>query len=240
MSAHRADICIAAIADTFACDAEILASPMGFIPSLGAQLARRTQAPQLMMTDGVASLVNIEGVTEAHLPYHEVFHLLWSTKRHVMMGASQLDAYGNQNISCIGPYKEPKAMLIGCRGAPGNTLYHRTSYWLPKQSARILCEQVDVVCGVGNDRAAELPPRTRRYHDVHRVVSNLAVFGFNDQGRLTILSVHPGVEPTEVHAACSFELNTEPVPVTRQPSEDELRILAALDPEEKRYKEVPE
>ena len=60
-------------------------------------------APDLLMTDGVASLVDADGRVEAWMPYRSVFDTMWGGRRHVMMGASQLDRYGNQNISCIGP-----------------------------------------------------------------------------------------------------------------------------------------
>jgi acyl CoA:acetate/3-ketoacid CoA transferase beta subunit len=239
MSTRRADICVAAVSDAFETRAEILASPMGLIPSIGARLARRTHSPQLMLSDGVATLVTPDGVAEASLPYQEVFHLLWSSKRHVMMGATQLDAFGNQNISCIGPFEAPKAMLIGMRGAPGNTIYNRTSYWIPKQSARVLCPKVDFVCGIGNDRAAELEPRQKRYHDLHRVISDLAVFGFDDEGKLRVISVHPGVEATTVQEACGFELDVASAPITRLPSADEMSLIETLDPSGRRYREVP-
>jgi len=239
MTVHRADICVAAVADAFATEDEIVASPMGWIPSIGARLARRSTSPQLMLSDGVATLTTDEGFAEAHLPYREVFHLLYSTKRHVMMGASQIDAFGNQNISCIGPFEAPKAMLIGARGAPGNTLYHRTSYWVPKQSARIFCDAVDLVCGVGNDRAKALGSRLARHHDLHRVVTNLGVFGFGPDGKMIVLSLHPGVEAEELQTASSFRLEASNAPQTRLPTAQELKWIAELDPEEKRYIEVP-
>ena len=48
--------------------------------------------------------------------------------------------------------------LLGFRGAPGNTINHTTSYWVPNHTPKVFVEQVDVVCGVGYDRAAELGP----------------------------------------------------------------------------------
>ena len=239
MTPHRADFCVAAVADAFATEEEIVASPMGLIPSIGARLARQTTSPQLMLSDGVATLTTASGIAEAHLPYREVFHVLWSTKRHVMMGASQIDAYGNQNISCIGSFDKPKAMLIGARGAPGNTMYHRTSYWVPNQSARIFCDQVDFICGVGNDRAAELGSRTARYHQLHRVVTNLGVFGFGRDGRMVVLSLHPGVQDADIQAKSSFDLDCSNAAQTRTPSAEEMHLINRLDPEQKRYQEVP-
>ena len=107
-------------------------------------------------------------------PYREVFHTLWSTKRHVMMGASQLDAYGNQNISCIGSFEAPKAMLIGAALPVTRCIEPLTD---PCSVAEQLCEAVDFVCGVGLIVRAPSAHESR-YHDLHRVVTNLGVYGF--------------------------------------------------------------
>ena len=57
MTASRAAHCIVACAEVFRGDGEILASPIGTTPSIGARLARATFEPDLLMSDGVASLV---------------------------------------------------------------------------------------------------------------------------------------------------------------------------------------
>ncbi len=54
----RAEICISAVADVFAGDGEILASSFGTVPAIGMRLARLTSEPELMMTDGIASLIS--------------------------------------------------------------------------------------------------------------------------------------------------------------------------------------
>ncbi len=50
--ATRAEVCAAAIADAFADDGEIFASPMGLLPMLGVRLARLTSNPDLVISDG--------------------------------------------------------------------------------------------------------------------------------------------------------------------------------------------
>ena len=152
MTATRAEVCVAACAEARRGDGAILASPMGLIPSLAARLARLTFAPDLLLTDGEAYLVDAEGGIEGWLPYRQVFTMLAAGRRHVMMGAAQIDRYGNQNISAIGDWKRPKAQLLGVRGAPGNTVNHPVSYWIPRHSPRVFTEHVDMVCGVGYDR----------------------------------------------------------------------------------------
>ena len=93
-------------------------------------------------------------VIEGWLPYRSVFTMVASGRRHVMMGAAQIDRSGNQNISCIGDWALPKAQLLGVRGAPGNTINHPVSYWVPRHTRRVFVEAVDMVSGIGYDRAA--------------------------------------------------------------------------------------
>ncbi|HEV7791840.1 MAG TPA: CoA-transferase [Pseudonocardia sp.] len=234
----RAEVCVAACADLFADDGEVLASPMGLIPSLGARLARLTDAPDLLLSDGEATLLGPDGAPEGWLPFRQVFDVVASGRRHVVMGANQVDRYGNQNISCIGPHERPVRQLLGMRGAPGNTANHRTSYWVPRHSRRVLVEAVDVVSGVGHDRARAAGVR---FHDVYRVVTNLAVFDFGTpDGAIRLRSVHPGVDVEEVVAQTGFPVRTDGVPASRTPSPTELELLrTVLDPDGRREKEVP-
>ena len=247
----RAEICATAVADVFRGDGEVLASSFGTVPAIGARLAKLTFEPELMMTDGIASLLsdvqpvsgpsNGEPVVEGWLPFRRVFDLLWSGRRHVVMIASQIDRFGNHNFACIGDFQKPKSQLLGMRGAPGNTISHPTSYWVPRHSPRVFVEKVDVVSGVGYDRARKLGA-SARFHEIRRVVSNLGVFDFETADRcMRLRSVHPGVSVDEVVDNTAFELAiSKNVPETRAPSGDELRLIRdVLDPVGARDKEVP-
>ena len=224
-------------------DGEILASPIGLLPQIGAKLARATFEPDLLMTDGVAFLVSgAPGGVEGYMPYRTVFDTVWSGRRHVMMGASQIDRWGNQNFAFIGSRERPKAQLLGMRGAPGNTINDKTSYWIPSHSARVFVPAVDVVSGVGNDRARDLGPVAGRFHHLGRVVTDLCVCDFEtDDGRMRLRSVHPGVTVDDVVAATGFELAvTGDVPTSRLPTDEELRwIREVIDPAGAREAEVP-
>jgi acyl CoA:acetate/3-ketoacid CoA transferase beta subunit len=228
----RAEVCVVACAEAWRGDGAILASPMGLIPSLGARLARLTFAPDLLLTDGEAYLVDENGQVEGWLPYRQVFTMLAAGRRHVMMGAAQIDRYGNQNISCIGDWRRPRAQLLGVRGAPGNTVNHPVSYWVPKHSPRVFTGQVDMVCGVGYDRGAA---------ELRVVVTNLAVLDFGTPERvLRLRSVHPGVRVADVVAATGFPLAVpDQVPVTRVPTAAELGLIRTrLDPGGARDREL--
>ncbi|MFC4069180.1 CoA-transferase subunit beta [Actinoplanes subglobosus] len=227
----RAETCVVACAEAWRGDGAVLASSAGLIPGLGARLAQLTFAPDLLVTDGEATLMR-DGRAEGWLPYRRVFAVVAAGTRHVMMGASQLDRFGNQNISCVGPWERPTSQLLCVRGAPGNTVNHPVSYWVPRHSPRVFVEHVDMVSGVGHDRGA---------HGIRLVVTNLAVLDFATPDRsMRLRSVHPGVHVGEVVAATGFALTVpDQVPETREPTGDELRLLREhLDPDGLREREV--
>jgi acyl CoA:acetate/3-ketoacid CoA transferase beta subunit len=243
----RADICVVACAEAWRGDGEIVASPIGTIPVLAVRLAASTFEPDLVYSDGDA-LALIEPIAvnaapdaprrpEAWMPFGKFFDIVWSGKRHVMMGATQIDRFGNQNIACIGPWEKPKAMLLGSRGAPGNTVNHPTSYWVPNHSPRAFVEKVDFVSGVGYDRV----PASAAVHEIRVVVSNLGVFDFDTPDHsMRVRSVHPGVTVEEVQTATGFDLAVRgPVSETREPTDEELRLIReVIDPQGLRDAEV--
>ena len=248
----RADVCVIACAEAFRGDGEIVANPIGTIPSIGGRLARATFEPDLVLTDGEALFVandlpvgvpDAPKVIEGWNPYRMMLEVTWSGRRHVMMGATQIDRSGNQNIACIGPLDAPKVQLLGFRGAPGNTINDPTSYWVPNHSPKVFVEHVDVVTGIGYDRAAELGREPARFHRIPRVVSNLGTFDFETPARtMRLRSVHPGVTVDEIVAATGFELLIpDDVPESRAPTAEELSLIRdVLDPNDLRTKEVPE
>jgi acyl CoA:acetate/3-ketoacid CoA transferase beta subunit len=245
----RAEYCVIAAADAFRGDGEIFASGMGTVPMLGARLARATFEPDLLVSDGEAFFVGnnlpiggTDKLVEGWIPFRSVFDTLWGGRRHVMMGASQIDPFGNQNIANIGPWAKPASQLLGVRGAPGNTINHTTSFWIPKHTSKVFVPKVDTVSGVGYDRAATLGEWVRTHHELRRVVTNLAVLDFGGPDHhMRLVSVHPGVSVEDVVAATGFALAIDAdVPQTREPTADELRVLREiLDPSALRDREVP-
>jgi acyl CoA:acetate/3-ketoacid CoA transferase beta subunit len=245
-----AEVCVVACAEAFRGDGEILASPIGTIPTLGARLAALTFEPDLVLTDGDAlqlagpipvGVADAPKVVEAWVPFGKMFDVVWSGRRHVIMGATQVDRFGNQNIACIGPWAHPKAQLLGVRGAPGNTVNDPTSYWVPNHSTRVFVPAVDCVSGVGYDRAAAAGKTASEFHEIRRVVSNLAVFDFETPDHtMRVRSRHPGVTADAVRDATGFPLViADDVPITRAPTVEDLRLLReVLDPTGLRDAEV--
>jgi acyl CoA:acetate/3-ketoacid CoA transferase beta subunit len=240
--ATRAEVCAVACAEMFRGDGEIVAAAVaGMTPALGARLARATFAPDLLTTDGGPRLTAEPvplgapaAVVEGWLPFRDHLWLVLNGRRHVWLGPSQLDRYGNCNISHIGTDPaRPKSQLLGARGAPGNSRINSTSFWIPRHSTRVFVERVDFVSGPGNDRGA---------FDLRGVVTNLAVLDFQTpDGRMRLRSVHPGVSVDQVVANTGFDLVVPAsVPETRPPTDEELRIMReVLDPRGLRDREVP-
>lgn len=243
-----ADVIAVACAESFRGDGEIFASGMGTIPMLGARLARATFEPDLLVSDGEAFFVGNElpiggtdKLVEGWIPFRSVFDTLWGGRRHVMMGASQMDRFGNSNIANIGPWKQPKSQLLGVRGGPGNTINHATSFFIPNHTTRVFVEQVDMVSGLGYDRVAKLSPAVQAHFDLRRVVTNLAVMDFRSADHsMRLVSVHPGVTVDQVAAATGFALVIDgDVPESLEPTETEQAAIDRIDPRGFRHKEIP-
>ena len=246
------EICVVALAEAFRGDGEILCNPIGTCPVIGGRVAMATFAPEVVMTDTVAGLVSTpipigvsdpDKVIECWMPYRSIFDVVWSGRRHVIMGASQIDAAGNQNLAAIGDWRKPKAQLLGLRGAPGNLINDTTSYWIPSHSTRTFVESVDVVSGPGYDRMEELGETAARFHHIKRVVSNLGVFDFETPTRrMRICSTHPGVTVDDIQDATAFEMIVpDEVTETRLPTAEELHLIReVIDPKGLRKAEFPQ
>ena len=91
--------------------------------------------------------------------------------------------------------------------------------------------QVDA-SGLGHDRGA---------HELRRVVTNLAVLDFATADRtMRLVSVHPGVTVADVVERTGFPLHIDDVTTTREPTDEELRLLrTVIDPKGAGAKEVP-
>lgn len=245
----RAEICVAACSDAWRGSGEIVAHAVGLVPTISARLALLTHSPDLVLTDGECFLMSEPqplggnassgGTVDGWVPFGLIFDILNSGKRHSMMGASQIDRFGNHNISSIGNWRQPKRQLIGVRGAPGNTVNHRTDYWVAKHSSRVFVEKVDVVSGVGNDRARAHKSSSLRFHDLGVVVTDLAVLDYDAEGQLKVRSIHPSVTVAQVKEATGFDIDASSATTTREPDAEELKLIReVIDPSNLRDREV--
>jgi acyl CoA:acetate/3-ketoacid CoA transferase beta subunit len=246
MTATRAEIAAVACSDLFRGAGAILASTVGIVPTIGARLARLTHAPELLLSDGEATLyADTPAVDEpfrepeAPFPYARLFELIARGHRHVVMGAAQIDRHGNQNLSAIGDRDRPTRQLLGARAAATNTVNHATSYWIARHSPRVFVKHVDIVTGLGPARARETG--ADRFQDLRRIVTDLAVLDFTGpDGTVALATLHPGVPLARVIEATGFPLHiSADVSETRLPTDEELRLVRErLDPRGLRDREV--
>ena len=243
-----AELCITAASEAWRGDGEVLASGLGLVPRLAASLARLTFAPDLLMTDGESYLVaepvpvgprgGYRPRVEGWLPFRRIFDLLWSGRRHAMTMPTQIDRFGQINISFIGadPAK-PKVQLLGVRGIPGNTISHPCSFFVPDHNRRVFVERVDMVSGVGHDPSRWARGVRQDFRHLRLVVTNLAVLDFGGaQHAMRVRSLHPGVTLEQVQAQTSFPLEAaKDVPTTAAPTAEQLRLIrTVLDPHDLR------
>ena len=246
MSVTRAEVCAVTCAELFRDAGEIMVSPMTTIVQIGARLARLTFSPDIVLTDGEARIIadtpaiGAPAAIEGWMPFNRVFETLSWGKRHVVMGANQIDRYGNQNLSAFGPIQHPTRQMFGVRGAPGNSINHATSYFVGNHSKRVFTDTVDIVSGIGWDKIDPANPAFR-FANVFRVISNLGVFDFNGpEHQFRAVSLHPGVEADQVAENTSFEVHgLDSADTTRHPSGEELKLISeVIDPKSLRDKEV--
>ena len=239
-----AELCITACAEVWRGDGEILATGITILPRIGAGLAKLTVNPAIMMTDAECTLIDEpvpvgpraaeELKAENYMSYARTFDIIYGGKRHALVAPTQIDRYGQTNISTIGDRSRPKAALLGVRGYPGNSISHANSYFLPSHDQRgFVAGEVDYVCSVGYN-PARWPGGVKPKHlDLRKVITNLAVMDFGGKAdAIRVVSLHPGVTFDEVQAATGFALErAAEIAVTPAPSAEQLRLIRdKLDP----------
>ncbi|MFT5260236.1 MAG: glutaconate CoA-transferase subunit B [Arenicella sp.] len=250
LSNPLADLLICACSEAWRGDGEVLASGIGLIQRLAASVAM-VKNPDLMMTDSEAYIVSepvpvgkrngYEPKRETWMGFSRIFDNVWSGARHALVGPSQIDQFGQSNISALGDYNKPKVQMLGVRGFPGNSISHANSFFVPAHSKRVfVAGEVDTVCSIGYN-SARLPKGYQLDDvDIRLIVTDLCVMDFEPNTKqMRIVSLHPGVTLEQVQDNTSFELLVvEVLGQTPEPSPEQLASIAALDPNNLRLNAV--
>jgi glutaconate CoA-transferase, subunit B len=230
-------------------DGQVVFAGVG-IPLLAATLAQRLRCPGLtiLFEGGVIGAFVEPGklppstndqrcTRRANMVLGSADVLLLLQRGYVdvgFMGGAQIDQYGNLNSSFIGDPKKPKTRLPGTGG--GNDIASLAQMVVAmKHEKRRFVERVDFITSPGYLRGGD----TRRASGLptggmFRVVTDLAVFGFDDkQRRMQVISLNPGVSREQVQENTGFRLEfAADLGVTEPPTDQELRVLRELDPEQ--------
>ncbi len=248
-----AELCIVAASEAFVDDGEVLATGIGVIPRLAASLAMKTTNTDLMMTDSEAWMLSEPNpigaraadfvpATESWMGFSRIFDNVWSGKRHAMLGPTQIDQYGQSNTSALGgTYEQPKVMMLGARGFPGNSISHPNSFFVPGHNTRVFMSgECDFVSSIGYN-----PERLPKGHnldeiDIRRVITDLCVMDFGGPDyQIRLLSLHPGISVEQVQENTGYPVYVpDDVPVTAAPTQEQLDIIAALDPHNQRASQI--
>ena len=238
------DRVICAAARAWAQDGEVLATGIGIVPRLAASLCMRSLNPDLMMTDSEAWLVSTPvpvGPRGGYIPQREtwmgftrIFDNVWSGKRHAMVGPTQIDHFGQANISMIGAdYAKPKSMMLGVRGFPGNSINHANSFFVPNHSSKVfVAGEVDMVASAGYNPARMARGWSTDDIDIRWIFSNLAVMDFSGpRHQIALRALHPGVTVEQVQEATGFDLHLPThIDTTADPTAAQMELLQQLDP----------
>jgi glutaconate CoA-transferase subunit B len=200
------------------------------LPSLAANLARRTHAPgctlvyesgtigskpvRLPLSIGDGELAE---TADAVVSVPEMFgYWLQGGRIDVgFLGAAQIDRHGNLNSTVIGDYDSPSVRLPGGGGAPEIALGVDDVFVMLRQSRRTFVDTLDFTTSLGDN--------------VRVVVTDLGILEPRD-GELTLTAVHAGVTADEAQAATGWDLRVaDDVSETRAPTADELTALRALE-----------
>jgi len=221
------------------------------MPLAAAMLAQKTTAPHLvvMFEAGSAAPELIKLPISVADSYTQTRALLHSSMDEIMeacqrgmvdytfLGGAQIDMYGNINTSMIGTdYQHPRVRLPGSGGANDlASLCWKTFVIMPHDKKRFV-DHLDFLTtpgyltGPGAREKAGLPPGSGPY----KVITTLALMGYDPLSkRMKVESLHPGVTNQDVVDNTGFELLfADPLHVTPEPTDEELRILREeVDPE---------
>ena len=151
-----------------------------------------------------------------------------------ILGAAQIDPYGNLNSTAIGDYHRPTVRFSGSGGACDvGSFVHRTIIFM-RQQRRKFVPQLDYLTSPGwldgpcGRSRAGLPAG-----GPEAVVTNRAMLKFDDSTRRMYLAAcYPGVKPASVQADTGFEIDLSRAEETPPPTAEELEILRArCDPQ---------
>ena len=231
------------------------------LPFAAIMLARKTHAPDCIFWSGLLAGLNPDPcflpptsgdsaiLTGADPVLHlsQIFELAMRGELdRIFFSGAQIDKYGNLNNTLIGSMSHVRVKLPGGAGAShmGAFAKHFT-VWSVRHEAtttgkgqRIysFVENVDFVTTMGHRNSAG----TRKELGLKGegpdvVVTNLCTFDFDENGRMRIKSLHPGITLQEVLDNTGFEpVTPKKIEETMPPSGEDIRIIREVDPLETR------
>jgi len=151
-----------------------------------------------------------------------------------IMGAAQIDRYGNLNSTVIGDYLSPRVRFSGSGGACDVASFVSRTIVFMRHDKRKFVPQVDYrtspgwLSGVDTRQASGLAGQGPSL-----VVTDLATMGFDEQSKeMYLKGCYPGVTPSDILAKMGFDVDVGRAQSVSPPTAQELHILRAIcDPQ---------
>jgi len=152
------------------------------------------------------------------------------------LGGAQIDQYGNLNSSFIGDADNPKVRLPGTGGANDiASLASKILVAMHHEKKRFV-KKVDFITTPGYLHGGDSREKSgMTVGGTYKVITHLGILGFDEKTRrMRLEALHPGATVEEVKDRTGFDLLIpDKVQYTKPPTEEELRILRELDPDQR-------
>ena len=219
------------------------------IPNLAANVAMRLQAPHLNMVYESGAVGSnptrmplsigdpclVTGAKSVCSMYEQFAYYLQGGRIDVgFLGGAQIDKYGNINSTVIGQYKTPKVRLPGSGGACDIASNVKKIIVITPHEKRRFVEKVDFRTSPGFvDGKEQWRQLKLQGGGPYAVITDLGTMKFDEKtGEMTLVSLHPGSTVEKVQENTPWKLKiAEKLEATPAPTEKELAVVRALDPE---------
>lgn len=215
------------------------------IPSMAANLARLTHAPDIVLiyesgTIGAKPDIlplsigdgELAETADSVVSTPEIFsYWLQGGRIHTgFLGAAQVDKFANLNSTVIGDYPSPKVRLPGAGGAPEIAALAHETIIIIDHDWRKLVEKVHFVTSPGYLNGGDAREKAGLSGGPVAVITDLGVLVPHPETKELIVShLHPGVSRDDISKATGWELKfADDVAETSAPTRDELQTLRDL------------
>ena len=144
-----------------------------------------------------------------------------------ILGAAQIDPFGNLNSTVLGDYHQPKVRFSGSGGSCDvGSFVNRTIIFMQQERRKFVAHLDYLTCpgwldGPDGRRKAGLPGG-----GPSAVITDMAIFRFDEQTRrMYLASTYPGISPAQVLERMDFTVDISRCRVLPPPSTPELTIL---------------
>lgn len=218
------------------------------IPNLAANLAKKLQAPNLVMvyeSGAVGSNPSrmplsigdpclVTGAKSVCSMYEQFAYYLQGGRIDVgFLGGAQIDKFGNINSTVIGSYKTPKVRLPGSGGACDIASNVKKIIVITPHEKRRFVERVDFLTSPGFVDGKEKWKQLKlQGGGPYAVITNLCTMKFDEvTGEMMVTALHPGITIEKVWENTPWKVKVaEKLEQTPPPTEKEISALRALDP----------